>query len=60
MWLEETYCSNVESLCCIVDKQSTQRINFSVGIYEKENEQKNIIIKYNYDFNLYINVNLIN
>ena len=45
MWLEETYCSNVESLCCIVDKQSTQRSNFSVGIYEKEIEQKNIIIK---------------
>ena len=45
MWREETYCSNVESLCCIVDKQATQRSTLSVGIYEKEIEQKNILIK---------------
>ena len=43
MWLEEMYCSNVESLCCLVDSQNSQRN--SVGMYEKELEQKAIIIK---------------
>ena len=44
-WLEEMYCSNVESLCCLVDNQNTQRNNNSIEIYEKELEQKDIIIK---------------
>ena len=44
MWLEEIYCSNVESLCCLVDPQNTSRSNCS-EIYEKELEQKETIIK---------------
>jgi len=45
LWLEEMYCSNVESLCCLVDKQDTNRSNNSIEIYEKELEQKDLIIK---------------
>ena len=44
MWLEEIYCSNVESLCCLVDPQNTSRSNCS-EFYEKELEQKEKIIK---------------
>jgi len=43
-WLEEMYCSNVETLCCLVDNQNSNR-NSSVAMYEKELEQKAIIIK---------------
>ena len=44
MWLEEIYCSNVESLCCLVDSQNTSRSNCS-EFYEKELEQKETVIK---------------
>ena len=44
VWLEEIYCSNVESLCCLVDPQNTSRSNCS-EFYEKELEQKETIIK---------------
>ena len=45
LWLEEMYCSNVESLCCLVDKQDTNRSNDSIDMYEKELEEKSLIIK---------------
>ena len=44
VWLEEIYCSNVESLSCLVDPQNTSRSNCS-ELYEKELEQKETIIK---------------
>ena len=44
IWLEEIYCSNVETLCCLVDNQNNNR-NSSAAMYEKELEQKAIIIK---------------
>ena len=45
LWLEEMYCSNVESLCCLVDKDDTNRSNNSIEMYEKELEQKDLLIK---------------
>ena len=45
LWLEEMYCSNVESLCCLVDKQDTNRSNDSIDMYEKELEEKYLKIK---------------
>ena len=46
VWLEEIYCSNVETLCCLVDNQNnSNNRNSSVAMYEKELEQKAIIIK---------------
>ena len=45
LWLEESYCSNVESLCCLVDNRNSQKNNNSIEIYERELEQKTIIIK---------------
>ena len=45
MWLEEIYCSNVESLCCLVDNQNSQRNNQDFEMYEKELEKNAIIIK---------------
>ena len=45
MWLEEIYCSNVESLCCLVNRNNIQTDDNSIEIYEKELEQKTLIIK---------------
>ena len=48
MCLEENYCSNVESLCCLVDpnsNSSSQRNIYSEQIIEREREQNTIIIK---------------
>ena len=48
MWMEENYCSNVESLCCLVDPNSqsnSRRSDYSEKIYEREREQNAIIIK---------------
>ena len=44
MWSEENYCSNVESLCCLVDADS-RGSHYSEKIYEHEKEQNIIIMK---------------
>ena len=45
MWLEEIYCSNVESLCCLVDNKNRNNSNYSVEMFEKEMENNAMIIK---------------
>ena len=55
MWLEEIYCSNIESLCCLVDnknrnnsndnKNRNNSNNYSVEMFEKEMENNAMIIK---------------
>ena len=46
MWLEEIYCSNIESLCCLVDnKNRNNSKNYSVEMFEKEMENNAMIIK---------------
>ena len=46
MWLEEIYCSNIESLCCLVDnKNRNNSKNYSVEMFENEMENNAMIIK---------------
>ena len=45
MWLEEIYCSNFESLCCLVDNKIRNNRNYSVEMFEKETENNAMIIK---------------
>ena len=46
LWLQDMYCSNVESLCCLCDNQNIERNDeYYNEIYEKELEQKTIKIK---------------
>ena len=46
MWLENIYCSNVESLSCLVDNNKRERNSYYLAeMYEKEIEKKSKIIK---------------
>ena len=46
MWLENIYCSNVESLSCLVDNNKSERNSYYLAeMYEKEIEKKSKIIK---------------
>ena len=44
MWLEEMYCSDVESLCCLVDNKNKNKGEY-IEAYEKELENNAMIIK---------------
>ena len=45
MWLEEIYCSNVESLCCLVDSNNKNNSSYLIEIHEKELENNALKIK---------------
>ena len=45
MWLENIYCSNVESLSCIIEKNNIKNSNYLEENNEKELEKYNKIIK---------------
>ena len=45
MWLEEIYCSNVESLCCLVDSNNKNISSYLIEKHEKELESNAMKIK---------------
>ena len=46
MWLEEIYCSNVESLCCLVDNSINKNNGYYLNeMHEKELEENSMIMK---------------
>ena len=45
IWLEEIYCSNVESLCCLIDNNNKNNSYYSTEMHEKEQENNAMIIK---------------
>ena len=45
MWLESIYCSNVESLSCLMETNNQRNSNYIAEIHEKEFEKNENIIK---------------
>ena len=45
MWLESIYCSNVESLSCLMETNNQRNSNYIAEIHEKEFEKNEKIIK---------------
>ena len=45
MWLENIYCSNIESLSCIVENNNQRNSNYLIESHEKEMEKNEKIIK---------------
>ena len=41
MWLEDIYCSNVESLCCLVENKNKNKDYYMTELHEKEIEIEN-------------------